>query len=277
MTIGAYTFLSAEWRDLEYPADLWIIHNSKLFDQLSICSYDELKFDFDLPSNVIVSKDKIPSKNIKNFNFYLYGFEKAMKNLTTEWKVLLPSDEFIDQRISTAGLRKRLAYPLAYRNLYGNANTEIIGAFGENSYRIHYGNRMLIGDGGPRPPYAGKFQFKAVLNLLERRVLRRVYKDYIPLNVPRTTPFIAWHTNYLRSRDIMSRKWHEEMTREVNSGEHRVYYDELLELLKQPFAYENYKKFWPNSYLRRAEPPEIIIKNRTRFDQVKFAEEDYQN
>lgn len=273
MTIGAYTFLSSSWQELEYPADLWIVHNSKFFDQLSILSYEKLEFNFDLPTNLIIQRENPPDSG--DFDFYLYGLEKAMKNLKTDWKVYLPSDEFINDKISTEGLNRFLAYPLKYHQLYGNAHTEIIGAFMEYSYRIHFGNKRQIGDGGPRPPYAGKFQFRGIKNLVERRVLREHHKGYVPMRVPRKTPFEAWHTNCLRSEDIMSRKWKEQMTREINAGIQKTYYNEWLELLEQPFAYENYKKLWPNSYLRVVEPPDIILKNRSRFDQVEFKEEDY--
>ena len=112
----------------------------------------------DTPSNVKIIEADESDNDLDKFKFYTYGMTKAMKALGTSWKLALHSDEFITRRIDTSHFNRFLVYPLGFIQLYGNIETEIKGAFMEYSYRIHYGNRKLTGDGGINPPYSGKIK-----------------------------------------------------------------------------------------------------------------------
>lgn len=130
MSIGAYTFLTQNWRQLEYPADLWIQHNSKCFDELALFTYGKINLGKDLPENVkIVEGPKLDTSDFSGFRFYTYAKTKAMEALTTKWKVILESDEFITKRIDTSNFNRFFSYPLGFIQLYGNISTEIKSAF----------------------------------------------------------------------------------------------------------------------------------------------------
>lgn len=278
MTVGAYVFASKSWRELEYPVDLWIKHNSKFFYQLSIYTYGAIDFGIEIPSNVKIIEGNVSENSLDNFNFYLHGLTSAMENLRTDWKVLLNSDEFIRSEIDTSHFNRFLAYPLGLTQLYGNINTEIKGAFMEYDYRIHYGNRRHAGDGGIIPPYSGKINFNGVSNLIRRRIFRTNLEEYKPIWTTTRIENWAYHTNCLRSPQIMSAKWYAQMKREISSGMKRDYYSEWLNnILSKPFEFTRYKEFWPHSHLVRTKPPEILVENSDRFTDVRFHELDYPN
>ena len=277
MTVGAYVFISSSWKDLEYPVDLWIEHNSKFFDQLSIYTYGSMDFGIKIPSNVTLIEGKSIENNLEKFNFYLHGLTIAMKNLKTDWKVFLPTDEFIQRRIDTSHFNRFLAYPLGYVQLYGNIYTEIKGAFMEYSYRIHYGNRRLIGDGGIPPPYSGKIHLSGVLNLLERKILKKHREGYKPIWTSAKIDNYAFHTNCLRSPEIMGAKWNSQIKREIDSGIKRNDFSKWLDILSKTFDYRQYKEFWPKSYLARTKPPTILSNNKDHFINIEFDETEYSN
>lgn len=124
--IGAYAFSLDDWKELDYPLDLWLEWNSRHFDKVALATYG--KFDIDLPSNVIVKE--IPFKpNRTTEQFYIRGKAFAQNLLDTDWKVMLDIDEFVSKRIDTSGLDPKKAYAISLRQLYGNLETEIKNAF----------------------------------------------------------------------------------------------------------------------------------------------------
>lgn len=269
-------FVSKDWRKLQYPVDLWIQWNSKFFDELSICTYGSFDFGVEIPSNVKITESNESDNDLDKFKFYTYGTYKAMKALGTDWKLSLPSDEFITRRIDTSHFNRFLAYPLGFIQLYGNIATEIKGAFMEYSYRIHYGNRKLVGDGGINPPYSGNINLNGIVNLILRKIFRSHREEYKPIWTTTKIENWAYHTNCLRSPEIMSAKWFAQMRRELDSGTKRDYYSEWLNnILSKPFNYARYKEFWPESYLIKVDPPRILADNSDRFTQVKFKDSEY--
>ncbi len=276
MTIGAYVFISKDWEKLQYPVDLWIKHNSKFFDQISIYTYGAINFGIEMPTNVKIIEGDASENGLEKFDFYIHGLTAAMRNLRTDWKVYLPSDEFILSRIDTSHFNRFLAYPLGFIQLYGNVYTEIKSAFMEYSYRIHYGNRKQVSDGGITPPYSGKINLSGVLNLAQRRILSTHLEEYKPIWTTTKIKNWAYHTNCLRSPEIMSGKWYAQMKREIDSGVRRDYYSKWLNnILSKPFEYSRYKEFWPNSYLVRTNVPTILSDNQDRFVYIKFHESEY--
>ena len=136
MSIGAYTFATDNWKEMQYPIDLWLSHNSQFFDELSVVYIGNRdKFLSHVPDNVTVSfVDKF---DYDGWELYTKYKQLAQNSLNTEWKVLLDSDEFIDGRIQTDNLDKNYIYALGYHHLYGNPNQEILNAYPPYYWRVH--------------------------------------------------------------------------------------------------------------------------------------------
>lgn len=277
MSIGAYTFLTPNYREMQYPADLWIQHNSKFFDELALFTYGKIDLGINLPENVkIVEGPTLESSDFSGFRFYTYGKTKAMEALSTEWKVILESDEFISKRMDTSNFNRFFSYPLGFIQLYGNISTEIKSAFLVYLYRIHYGNKKIISDGGPRPPYSGKIHLNGIVNLIQRKVFKSHLTEYNPIWTADEIENWAYHTNCLRSPEIMSDKWIRQMKMEIEAGIKKSYYNEWLgDILSRPFEYRRYKEFWPGSYLKKVSPPGILVQNASRFTKVQFKPDEY--
>jgi hypothetical protein len=92
MSIGAYTFATDNWKEMQYPIDLWLKYNSRFFDKLSVVYVgDEDKFPSHDPDNAIISF----TKKLDYYGWEIYTKYKQMAQnlLDTDWKVLLDSDE----------------------------------------------------------------------------------------------------------------------------------------------------------------------------------------
>lgn len=269
MRIGSYTFLSKQWKDLEYPVDLYIKWNSRHFDEMSIYTYGKVELPDNIPSNVKIIEGVDP--NDDGFNFYTFGLYKAMHSLETEWKVYLPTDEFIKERIKTENLNKRLAYPVKRIDLYGNIFTQILHAFIKYDYKIHYGNRKLLGDGTVSPPYSGSIHLDGIRYLLTDYVRRKPSYREEPIFTADYMPGTIYHTNALRSPEKMSKKWFLQFTREKYAGINRPDYDMVFnEMVSKPFNYRNYKLYWPKAELVKIDPIPILVENKERFVNVNF-------
>lgn len=270
MSVGSYTFVSEQWKDLEYPVDLYIKWNSMHFDEMSIYTYGNVGLPDNVPDNVKIIEGVDP--NDSGFKFYTFGLEKAMQSLETEWKVYLPSDEFIKERIKTDDLNKRLAYPLKRIDLYGNIYTQILHAFSKYDYRIHYGNRRLLGDGGsPVPPFSGRIHLDGIRYLLTDYIKHKPSFREEPIFTTDFFPGTIYHTNALRSPDKMSKKWYLQFTREKYAGAKRPDYDKVFnEIVSKPFDYRNYKLYWPRAELVKIDPIPILVENKERFVNVNF-------
>ena len=81
--MGSYTFVSKQWKDLEYPVDLYIKWNSRHFDEMSIYTYGKVGLPNNVPDNVKIIEGVDPNDNA--FKFYAFGPEKAMQK---EWAIL---------------------------------------------------------------------------------------------------------------------------------------------------------------------------------------------
>jgi hypothetical protein len=271
MTVGAYTFATRDWKDLEYPLDLYIKWNHLHFDEVAIYTYGNIDIQSDIPSNVKIIQGIDPQS--KGLDFYRFGLHNAMRELSTDWKVYLALDEFIERRIDTSNLNRHLAYPLRRIDLYGNVQTAIEGAFVRYQYCIHNGNRRLLGDGGSMmPPYSGRIHMDGVAAFVKQLITRRpTYRDE-PIFTTNSFPGTLYHTNSLRSPERMSKKWLLQFTREIDGGIRRDDFNNgLKKVLLKPFRYEDYKLYWPRAKLIRVEPPSIILENRERFVNVNLS------
>lgn len=211
---------------------------------MSIYTYGTIDFGIETPSNIKIIEGDVSENSLDNFNFYLHGSTSAMKNLRTDWKVLLNSDEFIRSGIGTSPFSRFLAYTLGLTQLYGNINTEIKGAFMEYDYRINYGNKRHAGDGGIIPPYSGKINLNGVSNLIQRKIFRTDLEEFKPIWTTTRIENWSYHTNCLRSPQIMSAKWYAQVKREIISEVKRDYYSGWLNnILSNPLEYKRYKEF----------------------------------
>lgn len=269
-TIGAYTFVSSRYRELDFPLDLWIEWNSKFFDQLSLVTYGHI----DVPpcSNLIVTEMVEPDSD--SFDFYLFGMEGAQRRLTTDWRISLPADEFVSSRIPTNTLDTSRTYALKMRHLYGNINTEIHGSFPPHYFRLHYGVKRIIGDGGAiAGPYDAKIIFSRALRFGLWRYLK-VGQHVSPLE-PRHS-FEVFHTGACRSPRALSKKWREQIEIEVDEGFHDN--EQRFDILNATFNYHDFKRINKLSYLTRVSDqdlPGILKSNRDRFDHAQFSSDEY--
>lgn len=185
--------------------------------------------------------------------------------------VYLPTDEFIKERIKPEGLNKRLAYPVKRIDLFGNVYTAILHAFIRYQYRIHYGDRKLIGDGSLAPPFSGKISLDGIRYLITDYVMHKPSFREEPIFITDFFPGTIYHTNALRSPDKMSKKWYLQFEREKKSGVNRSDYERVFnEILSRPFNYRDYKLYWPNAELIKIDPLPILVENKGRFVNINF-------
>lgn len=271
--IGAYAFATSDYLELDYPLDLWVQWNSKFFDQLTIATYGVI--DIACPENVTVQRYESPP-DPSSLDFYSKGKTYAQHLLTTEWKVALDIDEFVSNRIETARFKEKKAYAIRMRHLYGNLRTEIVDAFPDHYYRIHNGNREILGDGGAvSPPYSGRIMYKYaavdILRTISRR--RELLNPFIPYEEEMID---VWHTGALRRPEVMSKKWSSQIKREINSG--IIANESRLSILDRPFDYHMYRGINPNAKLIRVKTddvPELLRKNEERFHYTDFEDSEY--
>jgi hypothetical protein len=295
-SIGAYAFVTEDWKEKDYPFDIWLGHSLELFDQVAIVSYGDVL----VPTHSRLILRRTAPVNESSFEFYVRGKEDAQRLLTTHWKVLLDIDEFLKERIDTSELDERYAYPLRYHNLYGNLFTEIIY---ENSlryqFRIHTGFRPMIGDGGNvKPPYPGfvnvikalaltlfyvERRSKTVLGSLGasagrdasqfRSLFQKAITEAYAFSYTRDAfrlCFDVYHTNTVRRPEALEKKWLEQMRREAKETEfHNAKH--LAFLQESGFDYRLFLRSLSNVKLMRVEPdelPSILVENSDRFNQA---------
>ncbi len=149
MKLGAYAFTYDDWREKDYPLDLWIEWHSKIFDSIVLVYVGDIYKlkGLEVPENVDILF--VPYDRVKGRD---YAFLKnlAQKSLKTEWKMLLDIDEFITER---PRLRTSNIY---IHNLFGDVYHEIIHkGVGEGKsvsghvpwIRLHKGDRPVVKDG----------------------------------------------------------------------------------------------------------------------------------
>ena len=288
--MGAYAIITPDYELKGYPFDLWLEWNSRFFDKIAVISYGQTLIDH--PENVEIKCVDPPSQN--NWQFYTSGMKLAQEMLDTDWKVLLGTDEFISARMNTDKLDKSRIYALKFHHLYGNIYSEIIGAFPEYYFRVHTGDREILNDGGSvsgnkdwgkisyiplvkslfQPRTTIKDSIEELLYLTKRDGLKRVLFE------PGWAGEI-YHTNTLRDPDILKTKWKEQAIRTLNQGKSMEKHDSLESSStndEQKFDYGSYKNIWKFGFLksvRKENLPDIIIKNKSRFNWHSFKEDDY--
>jgi hypothetical protein len=289
-TVGAYALITPDYEKKGYPFDLWLEWNSNFFDKMAVISYGETKID--LPENVEMKC--IPPPNQNNWQFYTIGKKLAQDMLDTDWKVLLDTDEFISARMITDKLDKTRTYALKFHHLYGNVNSEIVGVFPEYYFRVHTGNREVVNDGGSVSGKKdwGKISLRSLLKdlILPRTSIRDSIDELLYLvkvdGLKRVLFEPLWagevyHTNTLRDPEILKTKWKEQSMRTLNEGKSMKKHDSLDSSLKDDelkFDYSAYKKIWKFGFLKSVSNemlPEIILRNKSRFNWHSFSEDEY--
>ncbi len=264
-TIGAYSFVTPDWKEKDYPLDLWLKWTPRIFDEVVLSLYGNVRlpsFAKRIPNLKII---KMEQPLITSFRFSTYGKRAAQKELHTDWKMILDIDEFLPARIDTNKLNKKYAYPCLYHHLYGNANTEI-HAFFKYKYVLHHSNRAVINDGSSvASPYFLGFG---------RRVLNRIIgtDPNPPRNITPPVVFDIWHTGATRNPVALSKKWRIQGERLARNGVNAYKFLDALQEMGNSFDYSSYKRTWPNSYLTHVddnELPEILRENKKRFLWVK--------
>ncbi len=263
-SIGAYAFVTSDYKDLDFPLDLWIDWHAGMLDQIALVTYG--KFDLPVRDNLkLIPIDEEVSN--ADFNFYLIGKTLAQKSLDTQWKVMLDIDEFLKVKPDVKNLDKTKAYALRYRNLFGNVNTEIINReFPRYQFRVHNGARTVLGDGGNiSGPYDKRKSIGVFFNSSAERILGR--RNWITWTEPNKT-FEVFHTGSDRDPKSLKEKWITQLIRERN--EKREFDQRRYNFLSRSdrFDFEAYRLIWPGSKISSvsdAELPEILLKNKPRF------------
>jgi hypothetical protein len=262
---GAYAFVTKDWREKDYPVDLWLEWHSYLFDEICLVTYGDAELKSYKNTKII----EVPEKASFDFSFYREAEKIAQNGLNTKWKVLLDVDEFLPHRIDTSVLDPKKTYSIKLRNLYGNLETEIRGFFPEYFWVIHTGNKKILGDGGT---VAGPYSAKILLFNAVKFGMWKYLK--IGQHVSPLSPIISFevfHTGTLRKPDAMSKKWKFQTEIEISEG-----YKEnanRLALLNEPFNYHNFRKISEKNYLVKIDVksvPSILTAHRERFWHVDF-------
>ncbi|MDE1854714.1 MAG: hypothetical protein KGH57_00100 [Candidatus Micrarchaeota archaeon] len=293
--------MGKNWRGNDFPVDLWVKHSEKLFDEISIATHCD-RFDFKYGKNVRITHIEDDPNVHGTYRYYVDPLMVAQKELNTDWKVLMPVDEFLTKRINPEELDKRYAYAAKIRQFYGNLETELTTTgFPVYQWRIHYGNRRVIKDGGDvEPPYFAKMSPARLAGLAVEEVQRLMFnaapkvkkvaaKKYVvhtPLSyriyaglcdASRAKHFTVWHTGYARNPKSLMIKWREDIERVANSG--HALNKGMVEVLKRGnvISYNNaYKYVWRGSALHRLnkkEVPKVLLENKKRFTWASFDRE----
>ncbi len=305
-TIGAYAFVTSDWKENDFPFDLWIKHAIKIFDQIAIVTYGEVIFPDIRYEGKLLTK-RIEPVDVNKFSFYTVGKKIAQDMLTTDWRVLLDIDEFLYDRIDTGGLDKRYAYPLRYHHLYGNSHTEIRNnGFPVYQFRIHVDRREVVGDGASvSPPYC-RYQFPVHQMVVSGEWFNRqfllknstadnghgsdksgtqhvdnnkdslIHKMFNKLkNIDKPVKFFeVYHTGSARNPVALKNKWRVQTEREINEG-NTANMGRLKFLEDNKFDYAKYRDIWKNAYLKNIderEIPLIIRNNADRFNWINFSD-----
>ncbi|MFH7836081.1 MAG: hypothetical protein QXL51_05750 [Candidatus Aenigmatarchaeota archaeon] len=239
MKIGVYSFTFDDWREKDYPLDLWIEWNCKLFDEVSLFyigdkyktfkDIDLKKYD-NLTINGISGNKRIMDELYGN-RMYAHFKELAQNFLFTDWKLLLDIDEFVTSVPNFNRYEVNNVYGIYMHVLFGDVNHEI-SPLGESPValgklpwgRLAYGMNKIIEDGS------------------------RIEK---PVNTD--TYIHVYHTTLLRNGiEIANRTqlWQKNIIVDPN----------------------RYKEYWPKMellYIEDSQLPEILKNNKNRFNYLK--------
>ncbi len=275
-TVGAYAFITKDWKEKDFPLDLWLKWHLKLFDKVSLVTYG--KFDVPYRNNPKLILGTMAPVSRKTFKFYTMGKLAAQHQLDTDWKMILDVDEFIAKPINVVGLDKRKAYAIRMHPLYGNPYTELFSPTKrfENKFVLHYGDRDITNasaGAGVVPPYAAR---PLIINSIRDALVKILGTGRPAFRFKPSVYFEIFHTSSLRNPKALSAKLREEVKREMNEGVHLSAY--TLKYLNEDFDYRDFKRLYPGCYLQRidkAKLPKIIIENEKRFYWADFSKKDY--
>lgn len=238
MQIGVYAFCTGDWRQMDYPLDLWLTWHLRIMDSVALATYGDVHLPAGDHAKLKVVNIYLNPMHDTDWNFYTEGKTEAQKLLDTEWKILLDIDEFM-YRPAVGTLHPGYAYGLRYHNFYGSIEHEIAGgAIPSVQYRVHHGNRAILGDGA---------------NVAQ------------PFDTARS--FDVWHTNMCRNPSALAVKWKAQIEREIVTGYNLN--AGRLPLLGSAFDYGLYAKAFPGASLHRTNiytVPDILLENRSRFE-----------
>lgn len=285
VTVGVYSFTMPDWKEKDYPLDLWLENNLKIFDQVGLAIYGNMSLPKKFMRNekLVILKITHLQANINNFEFYRYLKKKGQDLLSTDWKICLDTDEFITKKPNLSNLNRKYAYALKHHHLYGNYNTEILSSFLPNfQFRIHADSREFSGDAGDLlGPHYESTKIKISKKLVE--ITPKFIKNqirYTPIGLfglnksyaSKPNFFVEeYHTGLARNPYSLQKKWATQIDRERREG--YAANKKLIESKNTVFDYNSYKQNWPDAKLRKlnlSEIPEIIKKNKKRFSWVKF-------
>jgi hypothetical protein len=253
-TVGTYAFTASDYRELDFPVDLWLEHSLKIFDKVSLVYIaKELRAEDNWLTNN--HNDKLiltilPYEPNTSIGYSLKAAKIAQEALDTDWKLSLCTDEFMVARPIFDGLSDKYAYVPVERNLWGNIFTEIVGG---ESYtmvaidqaRFHYGNANFTGDGGDV-------------------ALPKAY-------APPSFNHLFYHTGYCRNPKALSARLKTKVRNELLYGIQNN--RQVLQFTDQEFDYRNFRLLWPHSELKKVDPselPKILLDNAERFHQIDF-------
>ncbi len=261
MSVGAYAFSLDNWKEMQYPLDLWIRHNSKYFDQLSLVFIgDPLKCPPLTPNTNVIYIREISQKTMETWDIYRIFKQIAHDNMKTDWRVLLDIDEMIDRRIDVDKLDPHKIYAIGYHHLFARPDQEIIGAFPDYHWRVHCGDTRIVRDGtidGIKSkhfsPHVPTWKVKSLYYQVRKNGIRRML--YMPDIVAH-----VWHTNTLRDPQVMKKKWKTQIQRAVGEGK-EVKLDKFNENLLSDEAF-TYDDFLHTSYfsVKEVKPPDDVRK-----------------
>ncbi len=274
-TVGAYGYVTADWKEKDLPLDLWLEWTLQLFDRVVLALYDDVKLPNGFGRNPRLKTLRMRQPLITSFRFSTEGKAAAQKALNTDWKMMTDVDEFLPCRLDTSRLNKKYAYPIRYHHLYGNANTEIHDTYHvlpKYKYVIHHTDRAVLGDGASvEPPYFLGVKKRILYSIIDTDLIA-AYKSVPPI------AFDVWHTGTIRNPKALNKKWHIQTDREIRNrplGEGERFLRSLPDV-EESFDFKEYKTIWPKSYLTHVqdrELPEIIRNNKKRFLWVKSWDE----
>lgn len=234
MSIGVYTYITADWRGLDFPLDLWLEYHSKIFDEVGIVKYGEFRLPYSADN--IVSK-VIPVPEFKDLQWGTVGRIAAEKLIHTDWKVSLDVDEFVNP-IDVSHLDRNYVYPLRYYHYWGSLDWIIIdNGFPMNQYRI----------------FSGKHE----VDMFNANLIGEYASDTV---IP------VYHTNACRKPQALNDKWVKETEREMHTN--IMVNTPRLQFLNSD-VYANYKQMFPHSRLIKTNwinTPVILKENAHRFN-----------
>jgi len=245
MTVGCYAITASDWKELDYPLDLWLKWNLKIFDEVALVSYGPLNLGHKVPRRPGFTPRELPPEKNESFDWSQKALMQAMHLLKTDWKLCLATDEFVREKPKVSLLDRRFAYLCREHHLWGNLTAEIAGsgpAFMLPPFqkRLHYGNTIAYASNGE-------------MNLPAR------YAQGLEL----------WHTGYARNPTALSKRLKTKVEIEVKGGIPQNL--PVLNFTNQPFDYTDFRRLWPDAFLMPASYyrlPRILLENQERFTWV---------